>query len=153
MSRRKQSKGQAGRILDALWMPLVALIVIAVVGFGVSRIRENSHAISHPPTTRPIPATVVQVNPKNVTYEVFGDLGNSGKVSYANLNSEPVDVVLTSLPWSVSESTTSSAVSLSLVAQVDGDSLGCRIRVNGEVREEQVVNHVGAAVACSVSAA
>ncbi|SKD13196.1 membrane protein MmpS [Mycobacteroides abscessus subsp. abscessus] len=96
---------------------------------------------------------MVQINPKNVTYEVFGNLGTSGKVSYANLNSEPVDVVLTSLPWSVSETTTSSAVSLSLVAQVDGDSLGCRIRVNGEVREEQVVNHTGAAVACTVTAA
>ncbi|SKG71679.1 MmpS family transport accessory protein [Mycobacteroides abscessus] len=153
MNRRKQPRGHAGRILGALWMPLVALIVIAVVGFGVNRIREKSQAISHPPTTRPIPATVVQINPKDVTYEVFGDLGNSGKVSYADLNSEPVDVVLTSLPWSVSETTTSSAVSLSLVAQVDGDSLGCRIRVNGEVREEQVVNHTGAAVACTVTAA
>ncbi|MDM1973708.1 MmpS family transport accessory protein, partial [Mycobacteroides abscessus] len=57
MSRRKRSKGQAGRILGALWMPLVAVIVIAVVGFGVNRIREKSQAISHPPTTRPIPAT------------------------------------------------------------------------------------------------
>ncbi len=134
-------------------MPLVALIVIAVVGFGVNRIREKSHAISHPATTRPIPATVVQINPKNVTYEVFGDLGSGGKVSYANLKSEPVQVVLTSLPWSVSETTMSAAVSLSLVAQVDGDSLGCRIRVNGEIREEHVVNHTGAAVACTVAAA
>ncbi|SKV09144.1 MmpS family transport accessory protein [Mycobacteroides abscessus] len=127
MSRRKQPRGQAGRILGALWMPLVALIVIAVVGFGVNRIREKSQAISHPPTTRPIPATVVQINPKNVTYEVFGNLGTSGKVSYANLNSEPVDVVLTSLPWSVSETTTSSAVSLSLVAQVDGAAVACTV--------------------------
>ncbi|WP_267889926.1 MmpS family transport accessory protein, partial [Mycobacteroides abscessus] len=63
MNRRKRSKGQAGRILGTLWMPLVAVIVIAVVGFGVNRIREKSQAISHPPTTRPIPATVVQINP------------------------------------------------------------------------------------------
>ncbi|NGX10441.1 MmpS family transport accessory protein [Mycobacteroides franklinii] len=153
MNRRKRSKGRAGRILGKLWMPLVALIVIVIVGFGVNRIREKSHAISHPLDTHPIPATVVQINPKNVTYEVFGNLGNSGKVSYANLNSEPVDVVLTSLPWSVSETTMSSAASLSLVAQVDGNSLGCRIRVNGEVRDEQVVNHPSAAVACTVTAA
>ncbi|WP_109558730.1 MmpS family transport accessory protein [Mycobacteroides abscessus] len=95
----------------------------------------------------------VQHTGSSPTYEVFGNLGTSGKVSYANLNSEPVDVVLTSLPWSVSETTMSSAASLSLVAQVDGDSLGCRIRVNGEVREEQVVNHSSAAVACTVTAA
>ncbi|MGH3725090.1 MAG: MmpS family transport accessory protein [Mycobacterium sp.] len=153
MSRRRRSTGQAGRILGKLWMPLVALIVILIVGFGVNRIREKSHAISYPPDTHRIPATVVQINPKNVTYEVFGNLGSSGKVSYANLDSEPVEVVLSSLPWSVSETTMSSAASLSLVAQVEGDSLGCRIRVNGEVRDEQVVNHPGAAVACTVTAA
>ncbi|ALR10436.1 membrane protein [Mycobacteroides saopaulense] len=153
MSRHQQSRGRTGRILGTLWMPLVALVVIAIVGFGVNRIREKSQAISHPSDVRPIPATVVQINPKAVTYELFGNLGNGGKVSYANLNSEPVDVVLTSLPWSVSETTMSSAASLSLVAQVDGDSLGCRIRVNGEVRDEQVVDHASAAVACTVTAA
>lgn len=153
MSRRRQSRDRFGKILDKLWMPVVALIVIAIVGFGVNRIREKSHAISHPPDTHTIPATVVQINPKEVTYEVFGNLGDNGKVSYANLNSEPVEVVLTSLPWSVSETTMSSAASLSLVAQVEGSSLGCRIRVNGEVRDEQVVNHPGAAVACTVTAA
>lgn len=84
MSRRKQPRGQACRILGALSMPLVALIVIAVVGFGVNRVREESHAISHPPSTRPIPATVVQINSRDVAYEVFGDLGDSGKVSYTN---------------------------------------------------------------------
>jgi hypothetical protein len=42
---------------------------------------------------------------------------------------------------------------LSLVTQVEGSSLGCRISVNGEVRDEQSVAHDGAAVACTVTAA
>jgi hypothetical protein len=110
-------------------------------------------AISYPPSTSSIPATVVQINPKNVTYEVFGDLGGGGRVVYANLDSQPIAVTLTSLPWSHSMTTMSPSVTLSLVTQVDGSSLGCRITVNGEVRDEQSVAHDGAAVACTVTAA
>ena len=152
MGHKKQKPSGAG-ILGTLWMPAVALFVVARVGFGVNKVRNASELISDPPVTNSIPATVVQINPKNVTYELFGDLGNGGRVSYANLDGEPVDVVLTSLPWSFSETTTSSAASLSLVSQVEGSSLGCRIRVNGEVRDEHVVDHHGAAVACTVTAA
>jgi hypothetical protein len=100
-----------------------------------------------------IPATVVEINPKSVTYEVFGNMGAAGKVTYADLNSQPIEVTLASLPWSVSETTMASSASLSLVAQVDGDSVGCRILVNGQVRDEQSVSHEGAAVACTVTAA
>ena len=40
-----------------------------------------------------------------------------------------------------------------VVAQVDGDSVGCRILVDGQVRDEHSVSHEGAAVACTVTAA
>jgi hypothetical protein len=46
-----------------------------------------------------------------------------------------------------------SSATLSLVAQVDGSSVGCRIIVNGEVRDEHSITHEGAAVACTVTAA
>ena len=86
-------------------------------------------------------------------YEAAPALGGAGKVTYADLNSEPVEVALTSLPWSYSETTTASSASLSLVAQVDGDSVGCRILVDGQVRDEHSVSHESAAVACTVTAA
>ncbi|MBV8787002.1 MAG: hypothetical protein JOZ00_09975 [Mycobacterium sp.] len=134
-------------------MPAAILVVAAVVVYGVNMVRRSSEAISNPPAPPSIPPTVVQINPKNVTYEVFGSLGNGGKVVYANLNSEPIEVTLASLPWSHSETTMASSASLSLVAQVDGSSVGCRIRVNGEVRDEHAVAHESAAVACTVTAA
>ena len=127
--------------------------VIAVVGYGVNMVRHLSEVISNPPTTSSIPATVVEINPKNVTYEVFGTLGSGGKVTYADLNSQPIEVTLASLPWSHSETTMSPSASLSLVAQVDGSSVGCRILVNGEVRDEHSISHESAAVACTVTAA
>jgi Mycobacterium membrane protein len=141
------------RILGKLWLPAVVLVVIAIVSYGVNTVRHLSNAITNPPVTSSIPATVVQINPKNVTYEVFGTLGSGGKVAYADLESQPIEVTLASLPWSLSETTMSSSATLSLVAQVDGNSVGCRIIVNGQVRDEQSVSHEGAAVACTVTAA
>ena len=144
---------KAGRVFSKLWLPAVVLVVIAIVSYGVNTVRHLSEAITNPPAIGSIPATVVQINPKNVTYAVFGDLGGGGKVTYADLDSQPIEVTLSSLPWSLSETTMASSATLSLVAQVDGSSVGCRILVNGEVREEQSVSHEGAAVACTVTAA
>ena len=153
MSTRPKRRSRS-RIFGKLWLPAVVLGVIALVGYGVNTVRHLNEAITNPPAAAAaIPATVVQINPKNVTYEVFGNLGDGGKVTYADLNSQPIEVTLASLPWSVSETTMASSASLSLVAQVDGSSVGCRILVDGQVRDEQSVSHEGAAVACTVTAA
>ena len=149
----RPKRRNTGRLFSKLWLPAVALVMIAVIGYGVNTVRHSSDAISYPPSTSSIPATVVQINPKNITYEVFGDLGNGGKVVYADLKSNPVEVRLTSLPWSYSATTMSPSATLSLVSQVDGSSLGCRIIVDGVVRDEKYVAHEGAAVACTVTAA
>ena len=141
------------RILGRLWAPAVILAVIAIAGYGVMTIRGMNADISHPPLTSAIPATVIQINPKNVTYEAFGDLGGGGRVTYADLDSKPIAVTLASLPWSHSETTMSPSATLSLVMQVDGDAAGCRIAVDGVVRDEHLVSHPSAAVVCTVTAA
>jgi hypothetical protein len=150
---KEHQRRSSGHIFSKLWLPLVVLIIIAVVSYGVRTVRGFNDAITNPPAAVAIPATVVQINPKNVTYEVFGSLGGSGTVTYANLDSQPVEVSLASLPWSHSETTMASSASLSLVAQVDGDSVGCRILVDDQVRDEHSVSHESAAVACTVTAA
>src|ERR1700742_5261416 len=140
-------------MLSKLWLLAVVVVVVAIVGYGVDAVRRLNEAITTPQAEVAIPATVVQINPKNITYEVFGDLGGGGKVVYADLKSNPVEVRLTSLPWSFSATTMSASATLSLVSQVDGGSLGCRILVDGVVRDEKYVAHEGAAVACTVTAA
>ncbi len=147
--KRRNSK----RILGKLWTPAVILVVFVIAGYGVYTVRGRSANISHPPVTSAIPATVIQINPKNVSYEAFGDLGSGGRVTYADLNSRPIEVTLASLPWSISETTMSPSATLSLVMQVDGDAAGCRILVDGKVRDEHLVSHPSAAVACTVTAA
>lgn len=141
------------RVLGKLWRPVVILAVLAVVAYGVHTVRDNNERISHPAVKSTIAATVVPINPKNVTYEAFGALGGGGKLVYADLDSQPIEVPLTSLPWSHSETTMSPSATLSLVMQVDGDSAGCRILVDGAVRDEHLVSHQSAAVACTVTAA
>lgn len=147
--KRRSNKG----IFDEIWRPAVIVAVLVVVAYGVHTVRGSNERISNPAATSTIPATVVEINPKNVTYEAYGTLGGAGKVVYANLDSQPVEVKLASLPWSVSETTMSPSATLSLVMQVDGDSAGCRILVDGQVRDEHVVNHDNAAVSCTVTAA
>lgn len=147
--RRRSTKGVLGKI----WPLIVILAVLAIAGYCVNMVRGMSEHISHPPVTHSLPATVIQINPKNVVYEAFGDLGSGGRVTYADLDSRPIEVALTSLPWSVSKTTMSPSATLSLVMQVDGDAAGCRILVNGKVRDEHLVSHPSAAVACTVTAA
>ena len=149
----REKRRNAGGVVSKLWLPVVVLVVVAVVGYGVNTVRHMSESITNPPAKGSIAPTVVQINPKNVSYEVFGSLGSGGKVTYADLDSQPIEVTLASLPWSHSETTMASSATLSLVAQVDGSSVGCRIIVNGEVRDEHSVSHEGAAVACTVTAA
>jgi MmpS family membrane protein len=148
---RKRRKDR--RALTKLWPLAVIIAVLVVAAYGVRGIRGNNESISHPPTKSTIPATVVEINPKKVTYEAFGTLGGGGKVVYADLDSQPIEVKLSSLPWSHSATTMSPSATLSLVMQVEGDSAGCRIVVDGAVRDEHVVSHPSAAVACTVTAA
>jgi Mycobacterium membrane protein len=117
LARRADIK-EPGRVFSKLWLPAVVLVVIAIVSYGVNAVRDMSDAITNPPAKSAIPATVVQINPKNVTYEVFGTLGGGGKVTYADLDSRPIEVTVASLPWSHSETTMASSATLSLVAQV-----------------------------------
>ncbi|EUA90383.1 conserved membrane family protein [Mycobacterium ulcerans str. Harvey] len=44
------------------------------------------------------------------------------------------------LPWSFTITTTEPAVLGNVVAQGNGGTIGCRITVNGEVKDERIVN-------------
>ncbi len=57
------------------------------------------------------------------------------------------------LPWTLTLSTTNPAVSPTIVAQGDGDSIGCRITVDGVVKDERISNGVNAQTFCLVKSA
>ena len=57
------------------------------------------------------------------------------------------------LPWSLMLTTTLTAVAANVVAQGDSDNIGCRITVNGDVREEHSVDGHNAQTSCLVKSA
>jgi len=57
------------------------------------------------------------------------------------------------LPWSLMLVTTLTAVAANVVAQGDSDTIGCRITVNGDVRDERSVDARHAQTFCLVKSA
>jgi hypothetical protein len=64
-----------------------------------------------------------------------------------------VHLINAPLPWSVTLSTTLPTVSANLMAQGDSDEIGCRVTVNGVVREEKSANGINAQTYCLVKSA
>jgi uncharacterized membrane protein YdfJ with MMPL/SSD domain len=57
----QRKRRNTGRLFSKLWLPAVALVMIAIIAYGVNKVRHASDAISYPPSTSSIPATVVQI--------------------------------------------------------------------------------------------
>ena len=85
--------------------------------------------------------------------ELFGSIGNGGMLVYTDVDGHPHKVDVTDLPWSHTETTTLTVVSGSISAQVRGGQVGCRIRVDGVVRNEQSNTDQDAHVFCIVKSA
>ncbi len=144
-----------GRLMKKVWIPLLLVVVLAVSGLVVSRLHAkfgsenlNAHAGAG--------IEIVQFNPKVVVYEVYGPPGSSADISYFDPDAN-VHSVTATLPWSVTLSTTLPTVSANLMARSDGeqssDHIGCRVTVNGTVREEKSADGVNAQTYCLVKSA
>src|SRR5271154_682641 len=105
------------------WIPLVLVVVLAVSGLVVVRLHKvfgsqdlNANAGAG--------IEIVQFNPKIMIYDVYGPAGSTAKIDYfdADANTHEVDVAL---PWSTTISTTLPAISANILAQSDGDQIGC----------------------------
>lgn len=155
--RGDREPNRAGRrprslaMLDNGWLPLVTVVALGVGGLGVWKV----HQMSEPGPVPSVPAAQApeQFTPKQLTYELFGSVGDGGILSYVDIDGHPHKVDLTELPWTHTETTTLTVVSGSMSAQVNGGQVGCRMLVNGVVREEQSSTHAEADVTCRVKSA
>jgi Mycobacterium membrane protein len=138
-------------VLERVWLPLVAVVVVSVGLVGMWKV----HQFSEPPPVVTVnqPQAPPEFNTKQLTYELFGSAGDGGMLVYADIDGHPHRIDLTSLPWSHTETTTLTVVSGSISAQVHGGQVGCRIRVDGVVRNEQSNNDQDAHVFCIVKSA
>jgi hypothetical protein len=133
-------------------MLLVAVVVVAVAGFTVYRLHGIFGSHNNTSTASGISNEVV-FNPKHITLEVFGDPGTAATINYVDINVQPQQVLNATLPWSLTMVTTQPGAFSNLVAQGNSNSLGCRITVDGEVKDERIVSAVNAYTFCLVKSA
>jgi hypothetical protein len=129
-------------------MLLVAVGVLAVAGSAVYRL----HGVfgSHHTTSNAgaISNELISFNPKHVVLQVFGPPGTVATINYLDVNAQPQRVDDTTLPWSYDIVTTEPAVFANVMAQGDSDSIGCRITIDGAVKDERSVTTMNAYVFC-----
>ena len=140
------------KLAKRAWIPLILVVVLAVSTLVVTRLHKifgsqnlNANAGAG--------IEIVQFNPKVVTYEIFGPTGTTANINYWDADANTHQINAAPLPWSYTISTTLPAVSANIMAQADGDQIGCRITVDGVVREQKTANGVNAQTFCLVKSA
>ena len=147
MSRRPSVR----TVLARTWLPLVVVVALAVGGLGMYKAHQSS--APGPVLAVNPPQAPEEFTPKRMTYELSGDVGSGGMLSYIDVDGYPHRVDLSELPWSHVETTNLSVVSGSISAQVHGGQVGCRILVDDVVRDEQTTTRQDADVTCRVKSA
>ena len=122
-----------------VWIPLVIVIVVAIAGFTVHRIRTFFGAEGIITTPRVFADDPEPFDPKVVKYEIFGS-GTYANINYLDLDAKPQRLDGAALPWSLTLQTTAPSAAPNIVAQGDGGSITCRITVDDEVKDERTAN-------------
>jgi hypothetical protein len=137
-----------------VWVPLVVVLVIGAGGYTVLRLHGAAFSSDkHPAYAESEGSNAPTASPKQLVYEVFGSSGTVAEISYFDVESTPQRVSGAALPWSLTFTSDSPAVIGSIVAQGNGESIGCRILVNGETRAEKTSNQMNAFTYCLVTGA
>jgi hypothetical protein len=129
-------------------MILITVAVVALAAFAVDRFRDAFGSDKTSAQGSGVSNEIVPFNPKQVVYEVFGAPGSTATINYQDVHAAPQRVDNAPLPWSYTITTTDPAVIANVVAQGNGATLGCRITVNGIVKDERTVNEVSAYTFC-----
>lgn len=144
-----RSRGRT--VLTRAWLPVVVVVALAIGALGMYKVHQSS--APGPVLAVNPPQAPEEFTPKRMTYELFGDVGTGGMLSYIDIDGYPHEVDLTELPWSHVETTNLSVVSGSISAQVHGGQVGCRMLVDDVVRDEQTATRQDADVTCRVKSA
>ncbi|MCP2625255.1 MmpS family protein [Mycolicibacterium smegmatis] len=137
-----------GGRLRQRWMFLVAIVVIVVAGFTVYRLHGVFASQDVTSTPSNSANEIVQFNPKHVVMEVMGPPGAVATVTYLDVDAQPQRADNVPLPWTYDTTTTQPGVFVNVQAQGDRSSIGCRITIDDDVKDERWVNTVDAYTFC-----
>jgi len=141
------------RAFRRVWLLVVIVFVVGIATFCVYRLHGVFGKTELTRAGSGIANDTKPFNPKRVTYEIFGPTGTVATINYLDLQAQPQEVKDITLPWSLTLTTTAPAASANIVAQGDSSSIGCRIIVNGVVKDEKVSNETNAQTFCLVKSA
>lgn len=139
-------------VLKRMWIPLLLVVVIAVAGFTVHRIRGFFGSEGILVTPKVFADDAESFDPKVVRYEIFGS-GDSANINYLDLDAKPQRIDGAAVPWSLTLETTAPSAAPNIVAQGNGTSITCRILVDDEVKEERTATGVDPLTYCFVRSA
>jgi hypothetical protein len=141
------------QLLKRAWLPLVIVIVVGVAAFAVDRVRGVF--ASDPPLVTPVEFAndPEPFDPKVLTYEIFGPEGAVVDVNYVDLEGEPQRVDGAILPWSITLQTMEPSAAANIVAQGKTSFLGCRVLVDGELKDERSTSGTNVQTFCIVKSA
>lgn len=129
-------------------MVVVFVVVVGSAGFAVYRLHGSFGSHNNTSPAGANSGEIVPFNPKHVVLEVFGTPGAVATINYLDVNAQPQRVENATLPWSYTITSTDPAIVGNVVAQGNGNSIGCRIIVNGVVKDERSFNEVNAYTYC-----
>ena len=139
--------------LKRFWVALMVAAAVLAAAAVVGRLRTFFDS-DKPYIGASLPADEIKpINTKRVTYEIVGPPNASGRVSYLDVDGKTLEAGFTSLPWSVTVSTTDPGMLANVVAQGDSAVLGCRILVNDTLVAEELAEGRDAQVFCLDKAA
>ena len=122
--------------LKRFWVAIMVAAAVLAAAAVVGRLRTFFDS-DKPYIGASLPADEIKpTNTKRVTYEIVGPATATGRVSYLDVNGKTIQDSFTSLPWSVTVSTTDPGVLANVVAQGDTATLGCRILVDDKLKVE-----------------
>lgn len=142
-----------GGLLKRYWVLTMVVVALVAAAAVVSRLRTFFDS-DKPYIGAALPADVITpINTKRVTYEVVGPTNATGRVSYLDVNGKTIEASFSSLPWSVTVSTTDPGLLANVVAQGDTAALGCRILVDDKLKAEDFAEGRDAQAFCLDKAA
>ena len=129
-------------------MSVVLAVVVVVTATAVYRLHGvfgSDNEVSRPGSEA---LENTGFNPKTVLFEVFGSPGSVATINYLDVHAQPQRVADVPLPWTQTLTTDDPTLYADLRAQGDGDTIRCRITVNGIVKDERSSDNVNGYIAC-----
>jgi hypothetical protein len=129
-------------------MLVVTVVVIALAGFMVYRLHGVFASQDVTSTPRGISDDDAPFDPKHVVIEVFGPPDTQATITYLDVDAQPQRVDAVTLPWAYDTTTSKPAVFVTVTAQGTNDWIGCRIKIDNEVKDERTANTLHAFTYC-----